>query len=90
MHRSSAALTGCDIDRSSLAYLQCAELADTLEPERSPEAVLQLVSVAARIGAEFHCFRFADGLIENLALRVARTLPDLQPLPATLALTPHK
>ncbi|MQA28889.1 MAG: glycosyltransferase [Luteitalea sp.] len=78
-------MSGPDMDRASASYLRCAALAASLDPERSPEALLQVVKVAARIAAEFHCFRFADGLIENQALRVASVLPP-RVLPAQLSI----
>ena len=63
-----------DANRSTYEWL-LRRLA-AIDPSREPEAALRMVERVAGFAAEFHPGRFADGALENVALKIGRAPGD--------------
>jgi len=62
---------------NSQAYEWLVNKIGALDRRNNAEGVLPHVRMAARFAAEFHAGRFADGVIENIALEIGAELDDL-------------
>ncbi|MEF7616690.1 glycosyltransferase [Aquincola sp. MAHUQ-54] len=64
---------------NSDAYEWAVRRCQSFDPVRRPEAALAAVATAAGFAAAFHAGRFADGAIENIALRIGSLSYPLPP-----------
>ena len=62
---------------NSRAYEWLVEKAQRIDWRKNADTVLYSVALAAQFAAKFHPGRFADGAIDNLALKIGAQLSDL-------------
>jgi glycosyltransferase involved in cell wall biosynthesis len=75
---SSLAISAAFLRANDAAYEWLVETIQVMDLRKEAEAVLGRVILAARFAARFHAGRFADGAIENLALKIGMQLGPLK------------